>query len=289
MERQVTNLLTMLNEAQEQNKKSLNFKSINISDDARQTILQLWNYQHMRVWQWEEDEEPYISVTCLRFNNTEYQVRNIPLQLFPIKGTLDNDYTEICINFDRQGKIVDFNITMETQQYQEIVKGAVDVQDEYNRKLLAHWMEQLATAYNRRDINFFENVFSEDALIITGVRKIERKATEVRIADQERYEYNIKTKREYLDKLKNQIFNVNINPSINIVFTDQKYRRHGGSPRYYIVDATQHWNTTSYSDVGHIFLIWDFKDPERPQILVRVWQHPDDTKQFSARDFNLPQ
>jgi len=290
MENQLEKLLVMMNESQRDNKKSLNFRGIDITQEARQTILQLWKYQRMHVWVDVEDEDVYICEDGIRFGTDGYQIRNIPMHIYPVDGTTPKDeYTEVCVNFNGQGKIVDFNVTLAQQQYKEIVKNAIDVQDEYNRKMLIHWMEQLATAYNQRDMQFFRNVFSEDALIITGVRKFNRQKTDVRIKDQERFEYNIKTKEEYLAKL-NEIFDVKKNPSINIVFgNDAEYRRHGGNPRYYMVDVTQYWNTTGYSDVGHLFVLWDFKDPDRPQILVRAWQHPDDEKRWSARDFNLPQ
>lgn len=288
IESQTTRLLEMLNEAQEADKNTLNFKGLLINDEARQTILLIWKYQHMHVWLDEGEEEAYIEENVLTMRGNQFQVRNIPMRMQTVKGPEKKEYNEVSINFDRNGNIVDFNITMSKQQYGEILKNAVDVEDEYNRKMLAHWMDQLQTAYNMRDLSFFEDIFSEDALIITGTRKMKRERTDVRLKDQVSFEYNISTKQEYLSKLKNKIFNTKINPQINIQFTDKKYRRHGGNPRYYMVDCTQHWNTTTYSDVGHLFVIWDFKDPERPQILVRVWQHPDDTKRYTAKDFVLP-
>lgn len=287
IESQATKLLEMLNEAQEAGKNTLNFNGLRINDEARQTILLIWKYQHMHVWLDEGEEEAYIEETVLTMRGNQYQVRNIPMRMQTVKGEAKKEYNEVSINFDRNGYIVDFNITMSKQQYGEILKNAIDVEDEYNRKMLAHWMDQLQTAYNMRDMSFFEAVFSEDALIITGKRKMVRQQTDARLKDQAAFEYNVSTKREYLTKL-SKIFDPKVNPQINILFTDKKYRRHGGNPRYYMVDCTQHWNTTRYSDVGHLFVIWDFKDPENPQILVRVWQHPDDTKKYTAKDFVLP-
>lgn len=287
IESQTTRLLEMLNEAQEAGKNTLNFSGLNIDDEARQTILLIWKYQHMHVWLDEGEEEAYIEETVLTMRGGQYQVRNIPMRMKTVKGPEKKEYNEVSVNFDRNGRIVDFNITMSKQQYGEILRNAIDVEDEYNRKMLAHWMDQMKTAYNERNEAFFEDIFSEDALIITGKRKMTRQHTDARLKDQAAFEYNIATKKQYLAGLK-KIFDPKKNPQINIFYTDEKYRRHGGNPRYYMVDCTQHWNTTSYSDVGHLFVIWDFKDPERPQILVRVWQHPDDTKKYTAKDFVLP-
>lgn len=287
IENQTTRLLEMFNTAQKAGKTTLNFGNIKINDEARQTILLIWKYQHMQVWLDEGEEEAYIEESVLTMRGNQYQVRNIPIRLETVKGEQKKEYTEVSINFDRTGTIVDFNITMSKQQYGDILKNAVSVEDEYNRKMLAHWMDQMQTAYNMRDMSFFEAIFSEDALIITGKRKMTRQRTEARLKDKAAFEYNVQTKQEYLSKLKG-IFDPKKNPKIDIVFADRKYRRHGGNPRYYMVDCTQYWNTTSYSDVGHLFVIWDFKDPEQPQILVRVWQHVDDTKKYTARDFVLP-
>lgn len=287
IESQATKLLEMFNTAQKAGKNTLNFGGIKINDEARQTILLIWKYQHMQVWLDEGEEEAYIEETALKMRGNQYQIRNIPIRLQTVKGQEKKEYTEVSINFDVQGTIVDFNITMSKQQYGEILKNAVSVEDEYNRKMLAHWMDQMQTAYNMRDISFFEAIFSEDALIITGKRKMGRERTDARLKDKVAFEYNIQTKQEYLSKLKG-IFDPKKNPNINISFTDRKYRRHGGNPRYYMVDCTQYWNTTSYSDVGHLFVIWDFKNPEQPQILVRVWQHVDDPKKYTAKDFVLP-
>lgn len=287
METQVVNLLTMLNEAQSNNKKSLKFSGINIADEARQTILQLWNYQHMRVWQDIEGEEPYIAETCLKFGKNGYQVRNIPMRLNAVDGKkLKNDYTEICINFDGNGKIVDFNVAMEKQQYMNIIKNSKSVEDEYNRKMLIHWMDQLRTAYNERNKSFFETIFSEDAIIITGVRKFKTAKTDVRLKDEAMFEYSVRTKKEYL----NNLYKIFDNSSyINVTFGDDaEYRRNGGAPRYYSVDVTQYWDASGYSDVGHLFVLWDFQNPEEPRILVRAWQHLDDQRKITFKDFHLP-
>ena len=138
IESQTTRLLEMLNEAQEAGKNTLNFNGLKINDEARQTILLIWKYQHMHVWLDEGEEEAYLEETVLTMRGNQYQVRNIPMRMQTVKGEAKKEYNEVSINFDRNGYIVDFNITMSKQQYGEILKNAVDVEDEYNRKMLAH-------------------------------------------------------------------------------------------------------------------------------------------------------
>ncbi len=59
------------------------------------------------------------------------------------------------------------------------------------------------------------------------------------------------------------------------------------TPRYYMVLCTQASRGTKYTDVGRLFILWDFKNPDKPVILVRAWTDPDDPKQFSDEDFKL--
>ena len=56
--------------------------------------------------------------------------------------------------------------------------------------------------------------------------------------------------------------------------------RHSSKENIYGVTLHQTWQTSGYSDEGWLFLLWDFSDPEHPQIHVRTWQ-PD---QLAAKD-----
>ena len=102
IESQATKLLEMLNEAQEAGKNTLNFNGLNINDEARQTILLIWKYQHMHVWLDEGEEEAYIEETVLSMRGNQYQVRNIPMRMQTVKGEAKKEYNEVSINFDRR-------------------------------------------------------------------------------------------------------------------------------------------------------------------------------------------
>ena len=52
-------------------------------------------------------------------------------------------------------------------------------------------------------------------------------------------------------------------------------KRHGAKADFYGVTLHQALKTTGYEDHGWLFMVWDFRDKERPQIPIRVWQ-PDD-------------
>lgn len=285
MEQQVTNLLAMMNDAQINNKSSLNFKGVNISEDAKRYILKMWNEKHLCVWQDEEGEENYIEENCLRFGQSGYQIRNIPMREIPVKGNIDDPYTEVCINFDFQGKIVDFNIVMKNIQYTGFSKNSEAVIKESEKMMITYYMHQLEKAYLDKDMSFFENIFSENALIITGVKKFKTIKTDFKMVRKEDYDYTVKTKKEYLTSLK-AIFNRNKNTDIHVKFNNIKVSKAGGE-NYYIAYAEQKWDSKGYEDLGNITILWDFRNPDEPQILVRVWQHLDDKKSYTFSDFPL--
>lgn len=294
MENNVVNLLTMMSEAQQRGSKALNFKGISITDAAKSSILQLWKYQPLKV---ESDDgvAPYVGENLLSLGNLHsYQVRNIPVRLYPVDTPDKSKYSEISINFSSNGTITDFNISIERSQYNKLIEEAHTVQDLENRKMLVYWMDQLKMAYESKDLNFLKSLFDQDAVIITGVRASQKAGKMAEFKQVETFDYFVKTREQYMSSMSKVFRN---NKEINVNFKDQEYGYNAtilvpdgqGSkmPRYYMVWCTQEWNATRYSDVGRLFLLWDFKNPEQPVILVRAWTHPDDPKQFSDEDFML--
>lgn len=281
MENQVTRLLAVMDEAQAKNKKSLSFKGIDIDETAQRYILKMWSNKHLRVWK-DNDGVKEIKESCLKLGKLGYQIRNIPMEQFPVEGSVEDPYTEVYINFDLSGKIIDFSITRENNQYVGLIQHSNPV-NEADSLLIDYYMTILSTAYKNKELDQLESLFSEDALIVTGRRVFKSTKSEAPFVDKERFEYIVKNKREYLNSLK-KVFKENKNISVN--FTDMEIKRHP-SGNYFSVSANQEWNGTKYCDLGKIYIIWDYRDPEKPVILVRVWQYTDDKKQFGYGDFNL--
>ena len=48
--------------------------------------------------------------------------------------------------------------------------------------------------------------------------------------------------------------------------------KHPAKDGFYGVTLKQGWVADRYSDEGYLFLLWDFTNPEAPQIHVRTWQ-----------------
>jgi hypothetical protein len=131
-------------------------------------------------------------------------------------------------------------------------------------------VENFRTAYNRKDTSFLYNIYSDDALIITGkVVNRQERLDAPKATNATKSEYSVQNKKTYLAKLKNVFAS---NSYINIKFDDIVVKRHEGNPNIYGVTLKQHWNTSNYSDEGWLFLIFDYEDENNPQIWVRTWQ-----------------
>ena len=256
MEQGVSSLLTEFNVAQFAG-RALNLEAEGlqgkVTSHAAASLRALWRNSPFRCTETEVIEK------CLK-TPSGYQVRNIPLLMEPLdkENYQDDLYQELVINFRRRQVILDF-------------------------------VENFRTAYNRKDIPFLTQVFSDDALIITG-RQIKQAKADAGISLAKSFEYKRQTKAEYLANLTG-VFQRN--KTIKVIFDDIKVVKHPMKDYYYGVTLRQGWRADTYSDVGYVFLLMDFKDENNPIIHVRTWQPnkyddgtevPED-KIFSLSDF----
>lgn len=281
MEQQISALLTAINRA-ETNNSDINYMGIDIDDLASQSIGMMWNNVHFRI----VDDD--IVEHCLRVKTSMgtilgYQVRNIAVEMKPFDDTYTGDLNqEVSINLDPKGVITDFNITLGLNQYVKIIKEGARLNDLDRRMQILYWVEQFRNAYNKKDIDFMEKVFSEDALIVTGkvMKRVDRDVPKPKV------EYTTMGKQQYLANLR-KVFSSN--SYINVHFDSIEVVRHGSKPNFYGVTLLQGWSSSNYSDEGIVFIIWDFTNEESPTILVRTWQpmEEDDDKIFNLKNFKL--
>ena len=270
MEQQVSKLLTAINKAESSN-GYINFTGIDIEPLASQSITALWENARFRC----VDDDIIEHCLSMKSNGRVigYQARNIAIEMKPVDSSYTDDKNqEVCINFSPTGAISDFNITMGITQYTKLIKEGVNLDDLDERMQIINFCEQFRNAYMQKDIQFMRNVFSEDALIITG-KVIVRQKAEVQLAQKD-YEYTVKNKQEYLKSLET-VFKNPKTGAINVEFTDYSIKRHGAKPNYYGVTLIQNWRTNIYQDEGIVFLVWDFSDKDNPKIQVRTWQPMD--------------
>ena len=283
IESEVSRMLTEINAAQEAG-RSLNFSAMgNIGTRVQQSMAMLWENCPFEC----TDEE--IIEHCIT-TGSGYQVRNIPLMMKPTgeREFGEDEYQEAVISFDKQGNVESFYLSISMNLYMNVIKSNLELTDLRRRQLILDYVEQFRTAYNQKDINFLNQVFSDDALIITG-KVIQQKHAEG--FSTPKIQYNKQTKEQYIKNLRGVFAR---NSYIKVTFDEIEVMRHPVNPNFYGVTLLQGWTSGKYHDDGYLFLLWDFTNESAPQIHVRTWQ-PDKIggkplpkdEVFSLSDFDI--
>lgn len=263
----IGNLLTELNNACNQNRKP-NLSNFYIDTKAKRSIENLWSNSPFKC-------KKTIIIEDMVSYSDEYEVRNIPIEFV---GFSKNRDREICMSFNRNGQLTRFWVMLKEQQYKEILGSGSKIKDLKQREIVCNYIEQLRTAYDTKDINFINQVFSDDALILVG-KVIKTKSMENCIS-QDKIEYVRRTKSEYLKNL-SQVFKMN--KRVDVTFDNIQVERHPSVKDWYLIRVHQKWVSDKYSDTGEVVLVWNFSDSQNPQISVRVWQ-PNNSPQFGFDD-----
>lgn len=277
MEQSSCHLLTNINQACIDN-RSLDLSGVVIEEGARNNLTSLWENIHFFC---EDDEciEP-----CL--NDAQgFQVRSIPVTIIPMSDDFEGSLNrELTISFNRGGSITGVRMALENNQVSNIMKQGTAVTDTRRRLEILKFVEDFRCYYNEKNLAALEKVYSDDALIITGSVIKNREGGMVPTV-----KYRKQDKQQYMQSLKGIFAR---NKFIDIKFSKISVVRHGSKPDFYGVTLQQDWNTSTYSDQGWLFLLWDFRDEDNPVIHVRTWQPNQaiqtDTDVFSLDDFFIP-
>ena len=280
IERNASALLSEINRAHRAG-RPLNFHTMSIEEAAQSTLAMLWSAAPFYC----EDSEIIESVMTLPGGG--YQIRNIPLELTPSSvSDSDDTYQEAVIDFDRNGRIESFYFAISKHLYKNILRDGNVVGDFRRRQMILDYVEHFRTAYNQKDIDFLEQVFSNDALIITG-KVIKTKPNDFNPIPQDKVIKVTQSKRQYLDRLGVVFRN---NRLINVKFDDIEISQHPMKTDFYGVSLRQSYSSDTYNDDGYLFLLWDFTDENHPQIHVRVWEdlnHFINKGKYSIMDLDL--
>ena len=263
MEKTIASILTEANTAEAAGRE-MNYAKLGVASDVQNSLSMLW------------ENSPFVTIDdaiiekCVKTKGG-YQVRNIGLLLKPLpefRASVDDneDYQEAVFSFDTKGNMTAFALAIDSHLYGQILRDGVDLKDHYRRELITDIVERFGTAYNQKDMAFLENIFSDDALIITG-HVIKRKKGDIPLPD--KVELTKQSKREYLTRLQ-RVFNNN--KYIHVKFEGIKVEMHPMKDGIYGVTLHQSYTSDHYHDEGYLFMIWDFRNESHPQICVRSWQ-----------------
>jgi hypothetical protein len=206
--------------------------------------------------------------------------------------SISKETTEyLVLDFDENGKLVDFNTCITDYLFEQYVRNPDLGSDWQNRQEIVKFLEKYRTAYLVRDINTVDMMFADEALIIIGRMIQKAKLPEDMVKyqklgeDQPDVEYIELTKHEYMNRQR-QVFKSQ--EDIFLDFSSFDIIKKNNCPNVYGVEMRQAYNSTTYSDEGHLFLLIDFNDVD-PLIYVRAWQpHAwDDDELIKTANFRI--
>ena len=224
--------------------------------------------------------EQELILEAVRNSEGQFEFRNIPA-LFTTES--EEVYNELSITLELSGEILELDITLPQHQYVQLLSQSSDAIDEGRRKVILDFTEDFRTAYNTKDLEFIENVFSDQAIIIVG--NVVKSQGESPFQNQ--VEYLRFTKTEYMDRLKRVFSN---NEFIDVQFEKIDILQHPKYPHMYGVSMEQYYASSTYSDEGYLFLLVDFQNENEPLIHVRTWepmQVVDEGNHFTLGDMNI--
>lgn len=249
-------------------KKKPKLPSSIFTDDVEDRIEEMWKTSAMNF--------PIVEIKSRCLNtSTGYQVRGIPVDV--LEADKDEERQELTVDFQRDGRISNVSIAIEMNRYEMIMSKRSSDLDYERRQMIVDFVENFRTAYNRKDLKMLNSVFSDKALIVTGKVVREKPNSDITkmTLNNNRVVYIKQTKQEYMQRLQ-RIFK--LSKYVNVKFEDVEVTQHPKYDDIYGVNLKQYWHTSRYKDVGYLFLMIDFRDPDNPLIQVRTWQPDKDDK-----------
>lgn len=141
--------------------------------------------------------------------------------------------------------------------------------------IIANFLECFKTAYALKRIDYIEQLFDDDAIIITGkvLNKLNRNQGDGSLYQNNQYvELTKQDKATYIKHLKRSFASKEF---INIKFANNRIR-HTKVDGIYAIQIKQDYFSSNYGDTGYLFLLVDIRNPKEPIIHIRAWQEKPD-------------
>jgi len=254
-------LLNELNSAYRSKAPKLSLSGSWFSGNFKQELDELWDHSHFFCYQKQVKEN-----IIHKMNTGDLSIRNIPIIL------QSGDTTEVKVSILNDGVFDGFSPAIPEQQYKAAMTYTSTI-DLTRKEIILDFMENMKTAYIKKDIDFIERIFSDKALIIIGkksqIKEVENTDGMKMNLPKEKVEYIQITKSQYIERLK-KVFQKN--SYVNVAFDRFELSKHRKLDDFYGVTLRQRWNTPTYTDVGIMFFLIQFEKDSLPKIWVRTWQ-----------------
>ena len=199
--------------------------------------------------------------------NDEVICRSITVQ-FDIRNTTGFSQ-DLVFRFDTVNKVVtSLAFRLSDQAEYDIVSKTK--WPEESRLILINFLEDYQTAYALKRHKYLTSIYSDDALIIVG-RVVKRTQIPDRMTLNLTNEEVKLTKYDKDTYMQHLLMCFNNNEYIRLRFTETEFTRASDKPNIYGVRVRQEYFSSSYGDVGYLFLLVDLRD-KMPKIHVRAWQ-----------------
>ena len=268
----VAELLTEINRTVDSGGSHVTNKNLRMTQFAKRSLEEMWSKYHFRCL------EENVKIFGWELSNC-LMARNIPIEVLsdepePLRWAV--------VEVDKNGIITDFRYQL-TQHFissweERDTLDFEEVKDKENQTVIMSSLERFRTAYDKKDLKTIEDMFSDDALIITGY-VTQRMTGGDNKTMSPKVQLNRQNKQQYIDKLrlcfaKNSWIHVDFegfdkyNNPIRQIYPERSKK----NPNIYAMKLKQTWKSSTYSDEGCLFLVWDFTNRDRPLIYVRTWQ-----------------
>ena len=272
-EQNLARVLTEINAAQRAG-RDVSVKGLAMDEFSKKSLVRIW-----AVTPFYCDDDEVVDPLWV-FRNGTMMASHIPLIITPQGEDFGSGtYQEAVVEFDKAGNITDFRFALDSQTAESMERCGT-VASKEQRMIILQYVERFRTAYNQKDIQAIEQMFSDDALIITGNVVQKREGTD-RMTFKPKVQYTKQKKAEYIANLRRAFLR---NKWIDVKFSQigENGEDTGGcdgitqsnvNKNMFGVRMKQSWKSSNYSDEGYLFLLWEFPDNGGdPIIHVRTWQ-----------------
>lgn len=231
------------------------------TDTGYDIFLRLISYGNARV----------LSSDALNFYSLGDEVfcRSIPMA-FSFKGNSRQFVEDIVFIFNAEGLVSNLTFSLGKAAVSDICSH--DLWSEEARLILVSFLENYKTAYALKRLDYISSIFDDDALIITG--RVLKTAPQRSEYGSNRYvRFTRQNKSEYVRNLARVFASQEY---INIQFSDCEVVKLGKGGQLFGIKIRQEYFSTTYSDVGYLFVLVDLTDSACPVIHVRTWQESPD-------------
>lgn len=208
-------------------------------------------------------------------HNGEVVARGLQMSFSFRNGTKTTFVEDMVFTFDNKGKIKNVTFGLGKDAESDILVKRVKWKKEMREDLM-EFLENYKTAYCLKRLDYIRNIFADDAIIIVGnVAKVHTQHRDgdgnMTLKGKDIITTNRFTKDEYLKRLEHCFMK---NEFINIRFarSDVQKLEKPGLENIVCVQLAQDYNSSSYADMGYLFLMIDMENANNPFIKVRTWQ-----------------